>query len=128
MIDLALRHLRRHWRLNVAMLLCLTLASALLTSFAGYAQAIATRELKQSLDEARPTERNLLIRGTRYTFNDELYERLQETLGEALKEQLVIRHAMSPADQELPIEGAEQVIALLDLYSFSMLAENVRVV
>ena len=85
MIDLAFRHLRRHWRLNVALLLCLTLASALLTSLTGYTHAIATRELNESLEEVGPTERNLSITGTRYTFNDELYESLQETLGEALK-------------------------------------------
>jgi putative ABC transport system permease protein len=130
MINLTLRHLRRHWRLNLALLLCLTLASALLASFSSYAAAIAARELNQSLDDARPAERNLLITGTRYTFSDELYERLQEGLGEILKERLVIRHATSPADPQPSTEGTGQkrVVALLDVYSFNKLSENVRVV
>lgn len=127
MIDLTLRHLRRHYRLNVAVLLCLTLASALLAGFSGYTVAIAARELNQSLDEARPAERSLLITGTRYTFSEELYELLQEKLGKVLKDRLVIRHATSPADPQPAIEG-KRVVALLDVYSFNKLPENVRVV
>lgn len=121
MINLSLRRLRRHWRLNLAVLLCLTLASALLAGFSSYTAAIAARELQQSLDEARPAERSLLITGTRYTFNEELYEPLQESLGQVMKDRLVIRHATAPADQG-------QAIALLDVYSFNKLSQNVRVV
>jgi len=130
MIDHALRHLHRHWRLNLAVLLCLTLASALLGSFSGYTEAIATRELNQNLDEARPAERNLLITGTRYSFSEELYERLQEILGNALRDRLVIRHAASPADHQPLIEGTirKRVVTLLDVYSFNKLSENVRLV
>lgn len=126
-INLTLRHLRRHYRLNVAVLLCLTLASALLAGFSGYTVAIAARELNQSLDEARPAERSLLITGTRYTFSEELYELLQEKLGKVLKDRLVIRHATSPADPQPAIEG-KRVVALLDVYSFNKLPGNVRVV
>jgi hypothetical protein len=127
MIDLTLRHLIRHWRLNGAVLFCLTLASALLAGFSGYTAAIAARELNQSLDEARPAERSLLITGTRYTFSEELYENLREKLGQVLKDRLVIRHAVSFADPQPP--GAEKRgVALLDVYSFNTLPENVRVV
>ena len=130
MIDLTLRYLRRHWRLNVAVLLCLTLASALLASFSSYTAAIAARELNQNLNKARPAERNLLITGTRYTFSEELYEPLQEILGKVLKDRLVIRHATLSADQQPSIEGTapKRVIALVDVYSFNKLPENVRVV
>ena len=130
MIDHALRHLRRRWRMNLAVLLCLTLASALLASFSGYTAAIATRELNQNLEQARPAERNLLITGTRYSFDEELYERLQEILGNALKDRLVIRHAATPADQQPSIERTvrKRVIALVDVYSFNKLPENVQLV
>ena len=127
-VNLTLRHLRRHWRLNGAVLLCLTLASALLAGFSGYTVAIATRELNQSLDEARPAERGLLITGPRHTFSEALYELLQERLGEILKDRLVIRHATSPADPFDRGTGQKQVVALLDVYSFNKLSENVRVV
>ena len=127
MIDLTLRHLTRHYRLNAAVLLCLTLASALLAGFSAYTAAIAAQELRQSLDEASPAERALFITGTRYTFDKELYEPLQESLGEILRERLVIRHAMALADPQPALEG-KQSVALLDVYSFSGLAEHVRLV
>ena len=73
-------------------LLCLTLASALLASLSSYAAATAARELNQSLAEARPAERNLLITGNRYTFSEALYESLRERLGIVVKDRLVIRH------------------------------------
>ena len=91
MINLTLRHLTRHWRLNLAVLLCLTLTSALLAGFSSYTVAVATHELNQTLDEARPAERGLLIMGSRYTFSEALYELLQEKLAQVLKDRLVIR-------------------------------------
>jgi hypothetical protein len=128
MMALAWRHLRRHWRLNLAVLLCLTLASALLAGFSGYSSAIATRELHQSLDEARPTERVLLVTGTRHTFGEELREHAQKALEPVLKEWLVIRHLTLLADRQPSLQGTEQehAIATLDVYSFNKLPERVR--
>ena len=48
MIEFTLRHLRRHWRVNGAVLLCLTLASAFLAGFSSYTGAVAARELKRA--------------------------------------------------------------------------------
>ena len=130
MMNLTWRHLLRHWHLNVAVLLCLTLASALLVTFSSYTTAIATQELHQNLEEASPSERVLLLTGTRYTFRETLYERLQEILSPVLKERLVIRHATSPADPLPSNEGVDnkQAITLLDLYSFNLLTEHVGLV
>jgi hypothetical protein len=130
MMELTLRHLRHHWRLNLAGLLCLTLASALLASLSGYNAAIAARELSRALDEAGPAERTLLITGTPSTFRDELYASLQQSLGKMLKDRLVIRHAALPADPPASdaAAGRMPVIERLDVYSFDRLAERVRVV
>ena len=130
MINLTWRHLRRHWRLNVAVLLCLTLACALVASMSSYAGAIAARELSQTLDTASASQRSLLITGTRYSFTDELYVNLQEKLGDILKDRIVIRHATLTADPQPPTEGGinKRAVALLDVYSFDQLSENVRVV
>jgi hypothetical protein len=130
MMELTLRHLRRHWRLNLAVLLCLTLASALLASLSGYNAAIAARELSRALDEAGPAERTLLISGTPYTFRDELYESLQQSLGKILKDRLVTRHAALPADPPPWNVGANYrpFVERLDVYSFDLLAKNVRLV
>jgi putative ABC transport system permease protein len=127
LFSLALRHLRRHWRMNIAVLLGLTLAVALLASLPVYAVAVAARELDQDLQQARPTERNLLISGTRHTFNDELYERLRASLGEPLKKRLVVRQATLAADPLSPPELTEhKAVSFLDVYSFDKLPDIVR--
>jgi hypothetical protein len=130
MMDLTLRYLRYHWRSNLAVLLCLTLASALLASLSSYATAVATRELNQCLEAAHPAERSLLITGTRRSFGEALYEDLQERLGEILKERVVIRHATLSADPQPSVEkeGRKRVVSRLDVYSFDKLPENVRLV
>ena len=130
MMELTLRHLRRHWRLNLAVLLCLTLASALLATLSGHGAAIAAQELSRTLAAAGPAERTLLITATPSTFRDELYASLQQSLGKTLKDRLVIRHAVLPADPPPSNVGAdhEPVLEHLDVYSFDPLAENVRVV
>lgn len=130
MMDLVFRHLRRHWRLSLVILLCLALASALMASLSGHAAAVSAGELQRRLEGASPAERSLLITGTLYTFGDELYASLQQKLGRLLKDRLVIRHATLLADPRRPGEGAgrEQAITYLEVYSFDKLAENVRLV
>jgi hypothetical protein len=130
MMDLAFLHLRRHWRLNLIVLLCLTLASALLASLSAYTAAVSAEELQRGLEGAGPAERSLLITGTPYTFGDELYDSLQQKLGPALEERVVIRHVTLPADPRPLDKGAAQepVVAYLDVYSFDKLPENVRLV
>jgi hypothetical protein len=130
MIDLTFRHLRRHFHIHAAVLLCLTLASALLVSLSGYSAATAARELSQTLALAPPTQRNLLITGSRYTFSEELYEGLEERLGEVLKERLVIRHVTLAADAQPAIAATSQdrSVDLVQVFSFSRLSDHVRLV
>ncbi len=129
MMHLAWRHLIRHWRVNVVVLLCLTLASALLATLSGYATAVATRELNRTLEQAGPAERSLLVSGGPYAFNEELYKQLQERLGQVLKERVVIRHATLPADpQARQGPGGKRNVALVEVYSFDTLPRHARVV
>jgi hypothetical protein len=129
-MELALRRLRSHWRLSLAVLLWLTLASALLASLSGYGAAIAARELTGAVEEASPAERTLLIRGTPYTFGDALYESLKRSLGKALKDRMVICHATLPADAPPPREelGRKQAVASLHVYSLDHLSGDTRVI
>ncbi|MEJ2211395.1 MAG: ABC transporter permease [Anaerolineae bacterium] len=130
MMALAFRHLRRHWRTNSIVLLCLTLASALLAGLSGYTAAVSAAGLQRSLEGAGPAERSLLITGTLYTFDDDLYDNLQQTLGRAFEERVVIRHATLPADRPPRDEGAgpAPLVTSLEVYSFDKLAQNVRLV
>jgi hypothetical protein len=130
MIHLTLRYLSRHWRLNVVVLLGLTLASALAASLSSYADAIAAWELSRTWDEASPAQRSLLITGPRDTFTEELYVNLQEKLGKLLMDRMAIRHATLAPDPPLSTEGMsrQRAVTRLDVYSFDKLIENVRVV
>jgi hypothetical protein len=131
MIDLTFRHLRRHWQIHAAVMVCLTLASALLVSLSGYSAATAARELSQTLALAPPAQRNLLITGSRHTFSEKLYEGLEDRLGEVLKERMVIRHVTLPEVVTQPATettGQTREIALAEVYSFSHLPDHVRLV
>ncbi len=130
MIHLTLRHLSRHWQLNVAVLLCPTLASALVASLSGYANAIAAWELSRTWDGAGPSQRSLLITGSRDAFTEDLYLNLQEKLGQLLMDRMVIRHAILAPDPPLSTESIshQRAVTRLDVYSFDKLSENVRVV
>ena len=124
----AFRHLRRYWRLNAAVLLCLTLASALLASLPSYAAVVAARELAQNLDQAHPAERTLLVTGSRYTFSDDLFEIIQEKLGELFKERMVVRFMALVADPLPPTSDGRKIISYLDMYAFDTWPDSVRLV
>ena len=130
MISNIFRSLHLQWRLNAAVLLCMTLASAFLAITSGYARLVATDELQQSLEETSAAGRTLLITGNRYSFSDELSQRLGKILDQALKDQLVIRHAASEPEQPtvIAVAGHSVLVRTLDLYSFNLLADNVRVI
>jgi putative ABC transport system permease protein len=130
MMSLLVRHLARHWRLNLATLACLTLASALLASLSGYATSISAEVLDQSLEAAGAAERSLLIVGNLDTFGGELSADLHDRLGKLWQDRLVIRHARLPADPQPSSQTTEgkRTVVQLDVYSFDKLAENVRLV
>jgi hypothetical protein len=86
-----LRRLRRHWRLNLAVLLGLTLAVALLASLPTYAAAIAARGLKQSLQDAPPAGRSLLVVNSANQTSAGLYGMIQDALGELLQRRVQVR-------------------------------------
>jgi putative ABC transport system permease protein len=130
LLDFAFQHLRRHWRLNTAALLGLTLAAALLASLPIYAAAISARELNQSLDAANHAERSLLLTGDRYTFNNDVDKRLRENLGALFKDRLEVRQSVLEADPLPPdsqIGDAPLAITSLRAYSFDKLSTMVRV-
>ncbi len=59
MINVALRHLWRHRRLNLIILVVMVLNAALLAGLPAYATSIAARNLQRELQEAEPLMRNL---------------------------------------------------------------------
>ena len=63
MFRLSIRHLVRHWRMNLIVLIGLVLASAFLAGLPTYATAIAGRSLRQQIDSATVSARNIEATG-----------------------------------------------------------------
>ena len=82
MIRLSIRHLVRHWRLNLIVLLGLVLAAAFLAGLPTYATAIAGRSLRQQIDSAIVSARN--IEATGEGMNAAVYGQLEALLGDLL--------------------------------------------
>jgi putative ABC transport system permease protein len=129
-LHFTLRHLRRHWRLNLAVLLGLTLAGALLASLPSYATAIAARGLNQSIRDAPPASRNIQVT-TAGDLSAGLYGRIEDSLGDLIQGRLEVRETMLPA-ATLPFSSTvllgKRPIQALHLWSFDKLAANVRIV
>jgi len=131
LLGLTFRHLRRHWRLNLAVLLGLTLAVALLASLPSYATAIAARSLRRNLDDASPAVRNLLVTGNRATFSAGLFGRFEELLGDLVESRMEVRHGVVAADPVTPtqqIDGKGRILVAFHVFSFDKLPSSTRVV
>ncbi|RPJ27876.1 MAG: ABC transporter permease [Chloroflexi bacterium] len=125
MIRITLRHLIRHRRLDLTILLCLALGSTILISLSGYESVISNQELHQALISASPAERSLLITGSSQTFDAILYEDIQNSLGTALKERVEIRHATLQVNPQFE---ADLPFNMIDVYSFDPLAGHIRLI
>ena len=96
----AQRRLFRHWRLNLTVLLGLTLISALLAILPSFAEATAVNSLKQAIDDVPPIKRNLQVDGPSNVLNASLYGYVKESIGELEPMRLVVRNITLP-----PAEG-----------------------
>lgn len=127
---LALRHLSRHWRLNLVLLTVMILGVALPASLPMLAVAIAEESLTQSLDSAPIDVCNIVVFGKSET--DDLPEEIRFFLGDILKETIAVREGdivgfpiiNKPDGEQLNLYPATLVI---DLRSFDGLATRVRV-
>jgi len=127
---LALRHLIRHWRVNLLLLTIMILGATLLASMPMLALSIARESFSQSLQGAPIHARNIIIQGKSKT--DELPEEIELALGNLLHETISVREgdimgfpiiSKSKGD-DLNLYPATLV---LKLKSFDRLDERVRI-
>ncbi|VAW31587.1 hypothetical protein MNBD_CHLOROFLEXI01-2970, partial [hydrothermal vent metagenome] len=108
MVRLSIRHLLRHWRINLVVLLGLLLASAFLAGLPTYAAAIAGRSLRQQIDDGTVPARNIEVTGT--GLNAAVYGQLEALLGDLLLGRVEVRKSggdflastLYRGDEELP--------------------------
>lgn len=126
-ISLALRHLLRHWRLNLTVLFGLTLAAALLSSLPSYTHAIAARSLHQTLENAPPAVRNIQIATPGGNLSAGLYGFIGEHIEEILSERVQVSETTIAAEPlDVDWEG-NLLVEDFYLWSFSNLAHSVTV-
>lgn len=130
MIRLSIRHLLRHWRMNLIVLLGLVLASAFLAGLPTYATAIAGRSLRQQIDSAIVSARNIEVTGA--GMNAAVYGQLEEFLGDLLLRRVEVQ-TVPPTSMasvlyrdETPLPFAE--FLRYQPWTFSNLNQDVTVV
>jgi len=90
MIDYTLRHMIRHWRLNLVLLLGITLTVGLPAGLPSYARAIAGRTLTAELEAAPAAGRNIEIRGQQSILIPSFFATVDSTLGDLLSMRLEV--------------------------------------
>jgi putative ABC transport system permease protein len=133
MLTLMVRPLRQHWRLNLALLLGLTLAATMVAGLQIYADAIGTQGLHQTIASyTAPPARNILISASEGTRLDEsVYSRVKEGLGDVLAERINVRQIKLPVYEPPPEVGesrSPQKFQFVRLWAFQDLAQEVRAV
>jgi putative ABC transport system permease protein len=123
-----LRHLLRHWRMNLAVLAGMTLCAALLAGLPMYVAVIAGQSLEQSLEHARSSVRNLEVHGRHLSQGDA--DEIAAELGELVQERVEIREAVVDVERAVyQADGERRMIdevLFLRLWSFPL--ENKTVV
>lgn len=133
LLAFAARHLSRHWRLHLIILLFLVLASALVAGLPMYAKAIAADGLRQAIDEAAPSERNILLTASLYrgvNLTSAAYGYLQDALGDLVKGRLEVREVevdlRRSSSRSRDLDKKEPTSARL--YAFDSLSPHIRIV
>ncbi len=130
MIRLSIRHLLRHWRMNIIVLLGLVLSAAFLAGLPTYATAIAGRSLRQQIDSAIVSARNIEVTGS--GMNAAVFGQIQEYLGDLLLRRVEVQ-TTSPQPlasalfrDEVPLPFAEYL--RYQPWTFSNLTQDATVI
>jgi putative ABC transport system permease protein len=128
LLTFALRHLVRHWRMNLVVLAGMTLGAALLAGLPMMAAVIAGHNLSQSLSDAHVAARNLEIHGEQLTEAEQTT--IHATLDDLVLNRIEIRDTTTEAQRIIfrPDDQQRTVpeYLLLRFWSFDQLAENVE--
>ena len=127
---IALRHLTRHWRLNLMLLTIMVLGASLLASLPMLAVIIAGESLSHTLESAPVHTRNIIVQGKSKT--DEPPADIELSLGVLLQEMMAVREGDVIGFTIISKSDGTQlnlypVTLILNLKSFDRLDERVRV-
>jgi putative ABC transport system permease protein len=122
-LTLSVRHLLRHWRLNIPVLLVMTMASTFASGLPILASVIAGGSLSQTLMDSTVPMRNLEIRGE--GLSEEQDELLQGVVGDWIQQKMEIREVTKEAERVVRSANGEETsisgILYLSFWSFNKL-------
>ena len=118
------RHMVRHWAMNLAILVGMTLCSTLMSALPIYAATVAGQSLSQSLDDAYAFVRNIEIRGDQ--LSDAERSQVYSTLGELVEADYEFREALVDAERVVydANDGLRRVQEILFLRLWSVPMAN----
>lgn len=99
LLKFAVRHLIRHWRVNLLVFMGILFTAAFLAVLPPYATAIAGRGLTQRLADAPPNVRNLLVSGS--GLNSALYGQIRAYFGDLVVDQIEVRESSTEGESAL---------------------------
>jgi predicted lysophospholipase L1 biosynthesis ABC-type transport system permease subunit len=106
-VKFALRHMLRHWRMNLVVLGGLIVSIAFLAGLPSYATAIAGRGLQQQIDAAPVSARNISINSS--GLNAAVYGDLQALLGDFFVERMTLELGREIGGQSTIFRGAAEI-------------------
>jgi putative ABC transport system permease protein len=128
LLTFTLRHLFRHWRMNLVVLVGMLFGAALLAGLPMAAAIIAGQSLSQSLDDAHVPARNLEVHGEQLTETNKAA--IHAILGDLVQNRIEIHDATIEAQRMVfQTNGKGQKVdefLSLRLLAFSQLIENVE--
>ena len=133
MLNLIVRHLRQHWGLNLALLLGLTLAAAMMAGLPAYGDAIGTHSLHEMVSSYRaPPARHILISASEGARLDgDVYDAVETKLSDVLVERIDVRQIKLPVyapPREVGKSRPPQKFHYVRLWAFEDLDQRVRAV
>ncbi|MCP5099953.1 MAG: hypothetical protein GY943_30740, partial [Chloroflexi bacterium] len=131
LLTFSIRHLLRHWRMNLVVLAGLALTAAFLSGLPMYATAISGRSLAQKLADAPISGKNIQVQGE--GLNAPLYGSMKDILGPLVNDRMEVKqHTVGFGQAIYQDEGAIELpfneFLNITVWSFSDLSEHVRVV
>ncbi len=103
MFKFSLSRLLRHWKLNLPVLLGLTLASALLMCIPGYADITAHLSLRQSFQDQTPVSRNIEVTADSSVMTARLNAYIMEAFGDLITSRLAVQKIEFQSSPSAPI-------------------------
>ncbi len=107
LISIVLRRVLRNWRISLVLAAGLLLGAGALAGVPTFAFSMAAGGLRQSLEEAGPAERNVVVAGAQDDLTPELYDLIQGDMGALLRARVEVRDAEAAGHFPLPVPVAD---------------------